>query len=769
MNIGGIPGVIVDHSSLSQDERTLTITCHDNAGLGLSFNIVITAPAGEIAALIQIDVTNNSSAEIFLKMQTPHILGMVTPGYAVDPYRMIGMIPQEIGSIVTLHNNVVVGMPPLGSDGTSVQLPQGFNSMEVACLYDRDGGGGVFFADMEGDFNRGIPTICYNLSEYELIGTFVKQFFQPGETVSLPKQAIGVFNSGDYHTAVKYFVDAHRPFWSFPDVPAWFKEAGGIWSTCEEGSGGAYQLLPNKLDLKDQITSFADLPLLYDQAAAMGTNLFYLNDYWEGDGSFWPPYMNKGDYIPRSDLGGEAALIEGIQGIHAKGGKVIAYVEGFIVYVNSEIAKTQAENWSLRTADGQMWTCYPMQICMLYHSPGWQNYIIDVCTRLVRDYDIDGIFFDSNGWQMNRSAKSTDFSTMCNYIEWNQGVYDFITKVRDAIRQIKPDAVVMSESGGSGLFFYEDGGLSADYVWSSASNEGRIVASPIRYGIPEGNFSSNGRPDFLNHLTQIYAAGHSLTLNHLWNGAAPFIKLLLDTRRAYKDAMIYGEQAYQPNTGTMWVAAYMYRGTVNKVMTIVSLAADVMSVNIQLEAAESNTQWTDVLTGELFFAINQSMTVSMPSALSETYGLRILVENPVADPGFELQATSTVSSPWASAGMCGIDRNLGWQLYGLNNAWIIPQPGDNRIYQDIPVQTDTNYRLTGFIQTSGPDAEGAFGVMTTSGTVIEETAIGYRPVYTKVDVDFNSGSNTTIRIYLRMNGQASVTFSRLDNVSLIRH
>ena len=63
LNVGGIPGVIVDDSSLSQDERTLTLTCHDNAGLGLSFNIVITAPAGEIAAFIQTDVTNNSSAE----------------------------------------------------------------------------------------------------------------------------------------------------------------------------------------------------------------------------------------------------------------------------------------------------------------------------------------------------------------------------------------------------------------------------------------------------------------------------------------------------------------------------------------------------------------------------------------------------------------------------------------------------------------------------------------------------------------------------------
>jgi len=78
------------------------------------------------------------------------------------------------------------------------------------------------------------------------------------------------------------------------------------------------------------------------------------------------------------------------------------------------------------------------------------------------------------------------------------------------------------ESAGGGLQFHANGGLSADFVWFSGQNQHRIIASPVRYGMPQVNFFSNGTT--MSHLVQVYASGHSLALNHKWNKTCTLYK-----------------------------------------------------------------------------------------------------------------------------------------------------------------------------------------------------------------------------------------------------
>lgn len=69
------------------------------------------------------------------------------------------------------------------------------------------------------------------------------------------------------------------------------------------------------------IQSFRELPELLREAQGLGSEVLYLWDYWEGTAEGGdPPYFNKGDYWPRTDLGGEQAFIEGIRGVHRDGG-----------------------------------------------------------------------------------------------------------------------------------------------------------------------------------------------------------------------------------------------------------------------------------------------------------------------------------------------------------------------------------------------------------------------------------------------------------------
>jgi hypothetical protein len=94
--------------------------------------------------------------------------------------------------------------------------------------------------------------------------------------------------------------------------------------------------------------------------------------------------------------------------------------------------------------------------------------------------------------------------------QYSQGVLTLANKVRAAIQANKPDAVLVGETTAGPIARHWNGGLSADFAWMAEINQQRILASPVRYGIPEVNFMSNGRT--LNELNQVFAAGHNLAL-----------------------------------------------------------------------------------------------------------------------------------------------------------------------------------------------------------------------------------------------------------------
>ncbi len=111
----------------------------------------------------------------------------------------------------------------------------------------------------------------------------------------LPKSAIGVHPDGDWHSAVIYYVRQHRSHWDFPEIPAWFRDQGAIYSFSGAGAGSIFMEYPAQ-DLKTRISSFLEIPKLLEEAQSLGTNIVYLWDYWQGtpEGGR-PQYWNKGD------------------------------------------------------------------------------------------------------------------------------------------------------------------------------------------------------------------------------------------------------------------------------------------------------------------------------------------------------------------------------------------------------------------------------------------------------------------------------------------
>ncbi len=614
-------GVVVDTVSPTPQGSELNIRAHAK-DLPLGFAVNVSLTGAESAALIRVSISNTSAKKISLHTVMPNVRGIVTAGGASQ---QMGAIPQEIGTVAPLENTFPpfplgpARNPPIGMQFIpEIGLPRNMNTMEVASIYDAQSGGGVFFADVDGDLDSDVAPIQFNLSSLGVSGYWLTDL-EPGQTVSAPRFAIGVHSTGDWHAAVDYYIAQHRPRWKFPPMPAWFRDQGAIYAFSGGGGGAIYLMYPED-DLKQHIDSFRQLPKLLDEAKRLGTNIVYIWDYWQGDPeSPGRNYFVKGDYVPRTDLGGPQGFIDGVKALHDRGGKLIVYVEAFIIGNSSKIGREMGQQWGGRNAAGELYAHYRNNYSMVAPFVPWQDYIVKVCERLVKEYGVDGIFLDSWAYQMNQPMQTRAEGILYSPKQYSQGVLTLADRVRTAIQAIKPDAIVMGETTAGPIARHWHGGLSTDFAWRSHINQGRVLASPVRYGIPEVNFITNGRT--VNEMNQVFAAGHNLALCDLHLAQASYIRPLIDIRQRYKDALIYGSQAYQPATGNPDVASYYYEGSTNRIITAVNVSAQRhYTGNLTLRNSEANSSWQDLVTQDIVKARGASLPLKIPPE-----GLRVLV------------------------------------------------------------------------------------------------------------------------------------------------
>ncbi len=136
--------------------------------------------------------------------------------------------------------------------------------------------------------------------------------------------------------------------------------------------------------------------------------------------------------------------------------------------------------------------------------------------------------------------------------------------------------------------------------------------------------------------------------------------------------------------------------------------------------------------------------------------------NLVANPGFE----NVGLAPWSCTGQCGQDRGTGFSRDGIGNAWVRHNTGWSDVHQTIAVTPNRTYRITGWMRTSANNANAYFGLRTLGGQVVGEQRIQRLDGYTKITVDVNSGSNSSLVAFggLWANGD---TWMHLDDVSVV--
>jgi hypothetical protein len=505
--------------------------------------------------IVKLQVTyTGADATAFVSINLPDIQ-VELPGTANAP---MAMVPYMFGGVMPL-TNVVTG---LGAEGNSTEfmtlkLPTALNALEVAVLYDGNGvNGGVFFADLDGNYNNNIAPLQLRLTKAgggnaAAITGYWTAKLKRGQPVMLPRLAIGTHRglsknwqyAGDWHSAVDYYVGAHSWYWAFPDTPKWLREAGAIYLLGESGGGSFLATFPaTPIENPDfGIHSFAcpDTPPprkrghrclldVYDDARKLGTNVIYLTT-WSDRSPTSDYYHNAGDWVVRQDMGGAEGLRKAIDDIrkHDPGFRVILYLSPSTVASTSILMQTGAPGpgWE-RQAAYPVTTpfCDSSHHCMSIANTQWQDYLINRAVNLMKETHVDGFFLDTWGYGMNIPALTTSENVNYGEQQSSAAALRFVDRLRTRLRGIKPDAIVMGENNGSELPLHWDGGSGADLsFWlgsqsstSFQNSRGYLWASPVRYAMPLANSFVNGSgingPPFVS--TQPDACGQSHANDH---------------------------------------------------------------------------------------------------------------------------------------------------------------------------------------------------------------------------------------------------------------
>ena len=151
-------GLVIDEAALDPNKTEMNLSGHAQS-LPLYFQLCLAAAKEDSVMLVQLKVTNKGTNKLPFRAVLPAIKGLNITGRQGP---MWGAIPQEIGTVVPLSKT----MPPIGGRPQArIGLPTEMNSMEVVSVYDPTGGGGVFFADVEGDLDMTWPRLNSALAD----------------------------------------------------------------------------------------------------------------------------------------------------------------------------------------------------------------------------------------------------------------------------------------------------------------------------------------------------------------------------------------------------------------------------------------------------------------------------------------------------------------------------------------------------------------------------------------------------------------------------
>ncbi|HID55423.1 TPA: hypothetical protein EYP37_02750 [Candidatus Poribacteria bacterium] len=415
-------------------------------------------------------------------------------------------------------------------------------------------------------------------------GHFVSEihsvYLRPGQRVTLGPILVGAFTGSRWRALS--IIGERRSGLPFHDSPEWFRHTYLIGEHGASSKGNFTDDLMEGLRLNR--TVFADL--------------FHYYSYWSGDDQTgYGPYVSRGNYLfPRSDMGGDEELREAVRRVHEAGGRILFSVEGLIVWRYSRIGPDM-KRWAIMNADGSYLEVYYNFWHMCPACSRWQEELARICAELVRRFDADGVFINSTCATEYHPCYNPEHDHPSPYI-WNWGIRGMLRRIRAALDEVKPEAVILAEGCADIAREFVDGFLSHGHSWSKF----RLQDPIIRAVYPRMNdFESwDGEEDeeVERLLLWNFATGHRI-YSHAprRDRIAPVVervKRAFDSAPELAEAKLLGPLTVRPEP----VMCYRFEFEGRMILTLINPSAN--PVTVTLPAPKGAKSLRDKISGLSF-------------------------------------------------------------------------------------------------------------------------------------------------------------------------
>ncbi|MFH1743510.1 MAG: DUF6259 domain-containing protein [bacterium] len=276
----------------------------------------------------------------------------------------------------------------------------------------------------------------------------------PGKSVDLPPTRISVYE-GDWKPAARAYHTWFNSAFSHLDPPEWYrKSSGSIGRHFKKGGPGI------KADYSGQLAleSFREIPAAHIRCPID----FPEYAYYCRTAMFSSIPASDGDMVIREDMGGPEAFREGVEGVHRLGLHAQFYVNGYVAFKDSRIARTgKADQWAVMNKDGVRYGPY-LKDGAIHLCPGcveWQDHLADAVYYLLKETGADGVRLDSLGFYYLPCYNPTHHhKTPFGYNEW---IKQLLSKVYKAARKANPNVLFTTEGSADWFAPYVHGALTS--------------------------------------------------------------------------------------------------------------------------------------------------------------------------------------------------------------------------------------------------------------------------------------------------------------------
>ena len=259
-----------------------------------------------------------------------------------------------------------------------------------------------------------------------------------------PSYGVGL-HDGDWHWgADRYRVWAERHMQP-PRVPAWLRRRHALMA---------------HYDFKWQdgtiCHDFADIPMLYERAAADGIDHLFLAGW--SSGGFDKLYP---EYYPDLGLGTMLDFARGIEYIRSEGGFVTLYINAALFGQSSQYAATMGRRWGVRNRDGSLVERRFFNEDFYVSCRGvadYQKLMRDTVLWLAKGFGVSGVYLDCFACISPFLCYDTGHGHPTPG-SWNQDAVRTLLGIEEELRTHAPDTFTMIEGCGDAFAQYVSGQL----------------------------------------------------------------------------------------------------------------------------------------------------------------------------------------------------------------------------------------------------------------------------------------------------------------------